>query len=74
MPRPMRTRRIPKQLIDSIVFWREPEPYGTVVNPAEEQKRLQENAALGNAPTAGRRADHRTQAERPAGRVVLRYR
>ena len=42
-----------KQLIDSIVFWRKPEPYGTVVNPDEEQKRLQENAALGNAPTTG---------------------
>lgn len=42
-----------KQLIDSIVFWRKPEPFGTVVNPEEEQKRLQENAALGNAPTQG---------------------
>ncbi|WP_374377576.1 DUF3035 domain-containing protein [Dongia sp.] len=42
-----------KQLIDSIVFWRKPEPYGTVVDPTEEQKRLQENAALGNAPTQG---------------------
>ena len=42
-----------KQLVDSIVFWRKPEPYGTVVNPDEEQKRLQENAALGNAPTTG---------------------
>jgi hypothetical protein len=42
-----------KQLIDSIVFWRKPEPYGTVVDPTEEQKRLQENAALGNEPTTG---------------------
>lgn len=42
-----------QQLIDSIVFWRKPEPYGTVVDPVEEQKRLQENAALGNAPTQG---------------------
>ena len=42
-----------QQLIDSIVFWREPAPYGTVVDPEEEQKRLQENAALGNAPTEG---------------------
>ncbi|WP_374656538.1 DUF3035 domain-containing protein [Dongia sp.] len=42
-----------KQLVDSIVFWRKPEPYGTVVDPTEEQKRLQENAALGNAPTQG---------------------
>ena len=42
-----------QQLVDSIVFWRKPEPYGTVVDPTEEQKRLQENAALGNAPTQG---------------------
>lgn len=42
-----------QKLIDSVVFWREPEPYGTVVDPEEEQKRLQENAALGNAPTEG---------------------
>lgn len=42
-----------QQLIDSIVFWREPQPYGTVVDPEEEQKRLQENAALGNPTTEG---------------------
>jgi hypothetical protein len=42
-----------QQLIDSIVFWRKPEPYGTVVDPTEEQRRLQENAALGAPPTQG---------------------
>lgn len=42
-----------EQLIDSIVFWRKPEPYGTVVDPTEEQRRLQENAALGAPPTQG---------------------
>jgi Protein of unknown function (DUF3035) len=40
-------------LADSLVFWREPEPYGDVVNPTEEQKRLQENAALGKPVTEG---------------------
>ncbi|MBL8709459.1 MAG: DUF3035 domain-containing protein [Rhodospirillaceae bacterium] len=42
-----------KQLVDAIVFWRKPDPYGTVVDPVEEQKRLQENAALGAPPTEG---------------------
>ncbi|WP_374368959.1 DUF3035 domain-containing protein [Dongia sp.] len=42
-----------QQMLDAIVFWRKPEPYGTVVNPTEEQKRLQENAALGAPPTQG---------------------
>src|SRR5262249_40525791 len=36
-----------KTLLDDIIFWRKPEPYGTVVDPAAEQKRLQENQALG---------------------------
>jgi hypothetical protein len=40
-------------LADSLVFWRDPEPYGDVVNPTEEQKRLQENAALGKPVTEG---------------------
>lgn len=38
--------------LDSIIFWREPEPFGTVVDPEAEQKRLQENQALGQ-PTGG---------------------
>jgi Protein of unknown function (DUF3035) len=42
-----------KQLIDAIVFWRKPEPYGTVLDPVAEQKRLQENAALGQPVTQG---------------------
>jgi len=42
-----------KSLTDYLIFWREPEPYGTVVDPAAEQKRLQENAALGKPVTAG---------------------
>ena len=42
-----------KTLADTLVFWREPEPYGTVVDPAAEQKRLQENAATGQPVTEG---------------------
>jgi hypothetical protein len=38
---------------DSLVFWRDPVPYGTVVDPAAEQQRIQENAALGVPVTTG---------------------
>lgn len=40
-------------LIDNLLFWREPAPRGVVVDAEAEQRRLQENAALGNAPTTG---------------------
>lgn len=40
-------------LADTLVFWRDPEPYGDVVDPAAEQKRLQENAALNRPVTEG---------------------
>ncbi len=42
-----------RTLADSLVFWRDPEPYGDVVDPGAEQKRLQENAALGKPVTEG---------------------
>ena len=42
-----------KTLADTLVFWREPEPYGTVVDPAAEQKRIQENQSLGQPVTEG---------------------
>lgn len=42
-----------RTLADTLTFWREPEPYGDVVDPAAEQKRLQENAALGKPVTEG---------------------
>ncbi len=40
-------------LLDSLIFWRKPEPYGTVVDPQAEQKRLQENQALGQPVDTG---------------------
>jgi hypothetical protein len=42
-----------KSMLDSLIFWRKPEPYGTVVDPAAEQKRLQENQALGQPTDVG---------------------
>ncbi|MEX2298311.1 MAG: DUF3035 domain-containing protein [Dongiaceae bacterium] len=38
---------------DTLVFWRDPVPYGTIVDPAAEQQRIQENAALGVPVTTG---------------------
>ena len=40
-------------LISRLVFWRTPEPYGTVVDPVAESKRLQDNQALGKPVTEG---------------------
>jgi len=40
-------------LISRLVFWRTAEPYGTVVDPVAESKRLQENQALGKPVTEG---------------------
>jgi hypothetical protein len=40
-------------LIERLVFWRNPEPYGTVVDPAAETERLRENQALGKPVTEG---------------------
>jgi hypothetical protein len=42
-----------KSLIERLVFWRTPEPYGTVLDPVGESKRLQENQALGKPVTEG---------------------
>lgn len=39
--------------IDRLIFWRDPDPYGEVVDPVAEQQRLQENAALGRPVTEG---------------------
>ena len=40
-------------LISRLVFWRTQQPYGTVVDPVAESKRLQENQALGKPVTEG---------------------
>jgi hypothetical protein len=42
-----------RNLTDRLMFWREPEPAGTPVDPAREQQRLRENAALGRSVTDG---------------------
>ncbi len=42
-----------RNLTDRLMFWREPEQPGTPVDPAREQQRLRENAALGREVTAG---------------------
>ena len=42
-----------QRFIDSLIFWRDPEPPGEVIDPAAEQQRLQENAALGRPVNEG---------------------
>lgn len=42
-----------KRFIDTLIFWRDPEPSGEVIDPVAEQQRLQENAALGKPVTEG---------------------
>jgi len=39
--------------LEKIMFWQDQPPFGTVVDPGKEKKRLQENAALGENPGAG---------------------
>lgn len=40
-------------LMERVMFWQEQPEYGTVVNPSEEKKRIQESAALGDSPSDG---------------------
>ena len=39
--------------LDSLVFWRDDDPTGVVIDAEQEAKRLRENAALGKPVTAG---------------------
>ncbi|MBY0432398.1 MAG: DUF3035 domain-containing protein, partial [Rhodospirillales bacterium] len=45
--------RADRGLTDKLVFWREPEPYGEVVDPSKETQRLRSNQALGKTITEG---------------------
>lgn len=42
-----------KSFTDDILFWQTKRPPGEIVDPGKEQKRLEANASLGNAVTAG---------------------
>jgi len=42
-----------KDLLQVLVFWREPEPTGVIVDAEAEARRLRENTALGKEATAG---------------------
>jgi len=39
--------------VESLIFWRDPEVSGEIIDPDAEQQRLRENEALGQPPTAG---------------------
>lgn len=40
-------------LADTLMFWKSPEPKGTVIDSSKEAERLRDNAALGKSPDAG---------------------
>ena len=42
-----------RSFTDKLIFWREPEPPGTVVDAEREQQRLRENQALGRPANSG---------------------
>ncbi|MBL4907730.1 MAG: DUF3035 domain-containing protein [Sneathiella sp.] len=42
-----------KTLMERVMFWQKQPEYGTIVDPTKEKKRIQENAALGNAASDG---------------------
>jgi len=54
-----------ESFVDTLVFWREPEQPGDVVDAAGEQRRLQENAALGREVTDGQTPLIRRDSEKP---------
>lgn len=43
-----------QSFVDKLIFWRVPPPPGTVVDPAKERRRIQENVALGRPVDAGK--------------------
>lgn len=42
-----------EELIDSLIFWKDKPPPGTIVDAEQEKRRIQENAALGRPVTEG---------------------
>lgn len=42
-----------RSFTDKLIFWREPEPAGTVIDAEREQQRLRENQALGRPANSG---------------------
>jgi hypothetical protein len=42
-----------QSLTEKLMFWSKPTEYGTVVDPAEERRRIQETQALGQPVTTG---------------------
>jgi len=48
-----RLDRPPRDVVDRLIFWRDPPPPGIAVDPARERERIRENAALGIEGSAG---------------------
>jgi hypothetical protein len=52
----LRLEQPDRSLVDSLMFWRDAPPPGTVVDPQREAQRLRENAALGRDSEQGETA------------------
>ena len=42
-----------QSFVERLIYWGQPTEYGTLVDPAEEQRRIKENQALGRTVTTG---------------------
>jgi hypothetical protein len=49
----LRLDRPQRNVVDRLMFWQDPPPPGTVVDPTRESQRLRENSALGRSPEDG---------------------
>lgn len=49
----LRLDRPDRNVVDRLMFWRDPPPPGIAVDPTRESQRLRENAALGRETTDG---------------------
>ena len=49
----LRLDRPDRSLTDRLIFWRDPPPPGTPVDPTRESQRIRENAALGRDVESG---------------------
>lgn len=50
-----------RTVVEKLMFWRKLNPPGVVVEPSGEQRRINENAALGNPVTAGETPEIRVE-------------
>ena len=60
-----------KSFVDSLIFWQDPRPAGTIIDPTKEQQRLRD-AQAGEPHRHRQPADHHAAQARPSRRRLLR--